>query len=196
MLHSFFNITRAPIKEKGFVKWMTDFLDHSNCLESANITITNIITARALTLIPDELDAFQQYMELHNDDQLPTPANLMALAHKQIKNHHNTRNAGSNITAFATTPSNPSSSNNPTNSSQSSHLTPARYMCPACKTSVHRVRDCPDEEARQCYINCRSRHQQQPMTQNTDTPEDAPVVASISRFQGCPDPSTSLGQNW
>ncbi|SCZ99819.1 BZ3500_MvSof-1268-A1-R1_C100g00549 [Microbotryum saponariae] len=188
LLHSFFNIPRAPIEEKGFVEWMTEFLDQSNCLESAQITITDVITARALTLIPDELDAFRQYMELHNTDQLPTPSNLMALAHKQVKNHHDTRNASSTLTAFAATPS-------PSSSSSKPKLPPARYLCPACKTGLHRVRDCPDDEARQRYIDRRNQQQQQFATRNTDQPEDEPVVATVSRFQDFPEPSTSAGQN-
>ncbi|SCZ95447.1 BZ3500_MvSof-1268-A1-R1_C100g00551 [Microbotryum saponariae] len=168
---------------------MTEFLDQSNCLESAQITITDVITARALTLIPDELDAFRQYMELHNTDQLPTPSNLMALAHKQVKNHHDTRNASSTLTAFAATPS-------PSSSSSKPKLPPARYLCPACKTGLHRVRDCPDDEARQRYIDRRNQQQQQFATRNTDQPEDEPVVATVSRFQDFPEPSTSAGQNW
>ncbi|SCZ87241.1 BZ3500_MvSof-1268-A1-R1_C151g00795 [Microbotryum saponariae] len=187
LLHSFFNIPRAPIEEKGFVEWMTEFLDQSNCLESAQITITDVITARALTLIPDELDAFRQYMELHNTDQLPTPSNLMALAHKQVKNHHDTRNASSTLTAFA------------------AHFTVIIFVQTETTTGslpLSRLQDrlaprprLPDDEARQRYIDRRNQQQQQFATRNTDQPEDEPVVATVSRFQDFPEPSTSAGQN-
>ncbi|SGZ31636.1 BQ5605_C045g12220 [Microbotryum silenes-dioicae] len=94
LLHSFFGIPRAPIEEKGFVEWMTEFLDQSNCLESAQITITDVITARGRTLLPDGLDAFRQHMELHNNNKLLTPANLMALAHQQVKPDEGARDEG------------------------------------------------------------------------------------------------------
>ncbi|SDA06256.1 BZ3501_MvSof-1269-A2-R1_Chr10-1g02368 [Microbotryum saponariae] len=187
LLHSFFNIPRAPIEEKGFVEWMAEFLNQSACLESAQIMIMDVIMARALTLIPDELDAFRQYMELHNTDQLPTPANLMALAHKQVKNHHDTRNTGPNITAFAA--ASPSSS-------RPSQQSTAKYPCPACNNGVHRVRHCPNDDTRKCYIKRRNGHQRQTTAPPIAPPEDAPVVAKISRFQELPDPSTSGGQNW
>ncbi|SGY15958.1 BQ5605_C012g06713 [Microbotryum silenes-dioicae] len=161
LLHTFFNISRAPIDEKDFVTWMAKFIDQANCLESANITITD-------------------YMELHNTDQLPTPANLMALTHKQIKNHHDTRNTGSNIAAFAATSSYPMAL------SRSSKPTLALFVCPACKTSVHCIRNCPDKDVRKQYFEQRRGQQHLTMAPPVTPSEDTSVVSlhrSLPRHQ-------------